>query len=282
MELAQLALNRAERERSERLAEVLPLLPGSDPTAQETPLPSASVLPSGVSLGAPRTRALAVRALVIVSTVGLVGCGGIGSTLDPAGPRAARIADLTSLLTAIAAVIFAAIVALLLLVIVRAAQGRTGRIRGLPSELVIIVVGGIVLPAIVLPLLWAVTLRDMRALAEPPGPPELTIDVVGHQFGYLVRYPGRELAIADTIRIPVGRTVVVRVTSNDVIHSFWVPRLMEKVDMIPGRTNERWVVADRAGRYLLQCSEFCGLYHARMRAWIEALPPAEFDAWLRR
>ena len=205
---------------------------------------------------------------------------GPGSVLDPAGPRAARIAELTWLLTALGAAVFLIVVAILLVVVVRAARGD-GPLRRLPSDLAMIVVGGIVLPAIVLPLLWAVTLRDMRALAEPPGPPELTIEVVGHQFGYLVRYPGRELPVADTIRIPVGRTVVVRVSSSDVIHSFWVPRLMEKVDMIPGRTNERWVVADRPGRYLLQCAEFCGLYHAQMRAWIEALPPAEFDAWLR-
>ena len=206
---------------------------------------------------------------------------GPGSVLDPAGPRAARIAELTWLLTALGTAVFLIVVALLLVVIVRSLRGPSRPIRRLPSDLAIIVAGGIVLPAIVLPFLWGVTLRDMRALAEPPGPPELTIEVVGHQFGYLVRYPGRDLVAADTIRIPVGRTVVVRVTSSDVIHSFWVPRLMEKVDMIPGRTNERWVVADRAGRYLLQCAEFCGLYHARMRAWVEALPPAEFDAWLR-
>lgn len=206
---------------------------------------------------------------------------GPGSVLDPAGPRAARIAELTWLLTALGTAVFLIVVALLLLVIVRSVRGSARPIRRLPSDLAIIVAGGIVLPAIVLPFLWAVTLRDMRALAEPPGPPELTIEIVGHQFGYLVRYPGRDLVAADAIRIPTGRTVMVRVTSSDVIHSFWVPRLMEKVDMIPGRTNERWVVADRAGRYLLQCAEFCGLYHARMRAWVEALPPAEFDAWLR-
>ena len=206
---------------------------------------------------------------------------GPGSVLDPAGPRAARIAELTWLLTALGTAVFLIVVALLLLVIVRSVRGSARPIRRLPSDLAIIVAGGIVLPAIVLPFLWAVTLRDMRALAEPPGPPELTIEIVGRQFGYLVRYPGRDLVATDTIRIPAGRTVIVRVTSSDVIHSFWVPRLMEKVDMIPGRTNERWVVADRAGRYLLQCAEFCGLYHARMRAWVEALPPAEFDAWLR-
>jgi len=221
-----------------------------------------------------------VRGVLLLALPLAASCAGPGSTLDPAGPRAARIADLTWLLTALGAAVFLVVVAILLFVIVRAVRGG-GPPRRLPSDLAIIITGGIVLPAIVLPFLWAVTLRDMRALAEPPGPPDIEIEVVGHQFGYLVRYPGRELAVADTIRIPVGRTVMVRVTSQDVIHSFWVPRLMEKVDMIPGRTNERWVVADRAGRYLLQCAEFCGLYHARMRAWIEALPAAEFDAWLR-
>src|SRR5688500_5010523 len=149
------------------------------------------------------------RALIPVSAA-LCSCAGPGSVLDPAGPRAARIADLTWLLTLLGAAVFLVVVAILLFVIVRAVRGG-GPARRLPSDLAIIITGGIVLPAIVLPFLWAVTLRDMRALAEPPGPPDIEIEVVGHQFGYLVRYPGRELVVADTIRIPVGRTAMGRV-----------------------------------------------------------------------
>ncbi|MBX6342808.1 MAG: cytochrome c oxidase subunit II, partial [Thermomicrobiaceae bacterium] len=81
---------------------------------------------------------------------------------------------------------------------------------------------------------------------------------------------------------PAGQTVRLRVTSADVIHSFWVPRLMGKIDMIPGVRNQRWLVADQPGRYLVECSEFCGRWHARMRMEVVAVSPSEFQAWLAR
>jgi cytochrome c oxidase subunit II len=194
---------------------------------------------------------------------------------DPAGFRAERIAELAWLMTALAAAVLVLVGALLAVAIVRGVR-RSGPIRA--SETWLIVGGGIVLPALILPVLWVRTLVDMRDLARPPEPPALTIAVTGRQWSYEVRYPDQGITLTNEMRIPAGRVVLLRLTSDDVIHSFWAPRLFDKMDMIPGRTTELWLSA-RAGTYRVQCSEFCGLWHARHHMDIVVMPEAEFDRW---
>jgi cytochrome c oxidase subunit 2 len=104
--------------------------------------------------------------------------------------------------------------------------------------------------------------------------------VIGHQWFWEVRYPGTNAVTANEIHIPVGVPVDVIATTDDVIHSFWVPELNRKIDMIPGRENRILLEADRAGRYRGQCAEFCGLQHANMSLYVFADPPARFRAWL--
>jgi cytochrome c oxidase subunit 2 len=209
--------------------------------------------------------------------LGLLACSGEASTLDPAGPRAARIAQLTWLLTGLGAAVYVLVLAALFLALRRSA-GRP--ILAAPGDTRLIVAGGIVLPALVIPLLWGLTLRDVAATLEPPTEPALTIEVTAHQWRYEVRYPEHGVTVEDEMRIPVGVTVRLRVTSADVIHSFWVPRLAGKLDMIPGRTNELWIQADEPGVYPAVCSEFCGLWHARMRMDVTAEDPRDFERWL--
>jgi len=199
-----------------------------------------------------------------------------GSILDPAGTRAARIAELTWLMTALAAAVFALVAGLLTLAIVRALR-RSGAARF--SETWLIVAGGIVLPAVILPVLWVRTLIDMRDLSQPPEPPALTVEVTARQWSYEVRYPDHGITVTNELRIPAERVVLMRLRSDDVIHSFWAPRLFDKMDMIPGRTNERWLSA-RPGSYLVQCSEFCGTWHALHRFEINAVSQADFDRWV--
>jgi cytochrome c oxidase subunit 2 len=136
-----------------------------------------------------------------------------------------------------------------------------------------------VLPLVVLPLIWTLTLVSMRQAAERPEP-AVTIEVTAHQWWYEVRYPGSGVVLQDELRIPAGRPVLLRLQSADVIHSFWVPRLAGKMDMIPGRTNELVLEATRPGRYFGQCAEFCGLWHARMHFEVVAEEPAAFERWL--
>jgi cytochrome c oxidase subunit 2 len=111
----------------------------------------------------------------------------------------------------------------------------------------------------------------------------LAVEVTGNQWWWYIRYPNdyasRIIVTANEIHIPIGRPVMIRGTSNDVIHSFWVPNLQGKRDLIPSRVTTEWIRADRAGRFRGQCAEFCGLQHAHMALWIVAEPPGQFQAW---
>lgn len=109
----------------------------------------------------------------------------------------------------------------------------------------------------------------------------LEVKVEGHQFYWQFQYPNGVIAV-DRLRAPVGQTVRLEVTSpdDDVIHSWWIPALGGKIDAIPGRVNETWFRAKRAGVFTGQCAEFCGIQHAVMTATVEAMPRKDFEAWL--
>jgi cytochrome c oxidase subunit II len=123
-----------------------------------------------------------------------------------------------------------------------------------------------------------------RAYAVTPvsGRP-LQISVVGHQWWWEVQYAdsvnSRSLTTANEIHLPVGRTVILKMTSHDVIHSFWVPNLAGKKDLVPGYSTTTWLRADRPGIYRGQCAEFCGHQHALMGLLVIAEPPAQFARW---
>lgn len=125
----------------------------------------------------------------------------------------------------------------------------------------------------------------LSAVAAPAGKAALTIEVAGRQWWWEVRYQGSDptktLVTANEIHIPVGEPVHVRLVGGDVIHSFWVPKLGGKTDMIPGQVNYTWLQADKPGVYRGQCGEFCGAQHAHMALYVVAQPRAEFDAWMR-
>jgi cytochrome c oxidase subunit 2 len=144
-----------------------------------------------------------------------------------------------------------------------------------------IVIAGLVVSGAILAGTFAVSLRAMNALADPPGRPVLTIEVIGRNWWWEARYPNGAVT-ANEIHIPAGRAVEVKLSTADVIHSFWVPQLNVKQDQVPRMDNRLWLRADEPGRYRGQCAEFCGLQHARMVFWVEAQPPAQFDQWLAR
>jgi cytochrome c oxidase subunit 2 len=217
------------------------------------------------------------RRALIVAAAAPVACGGDASTLDPAGPYAARIAELAWLMTAMSVAVVAIVAVLLGIAIVRRSRPEIWR-EGRISDSALIVGGGILLPALVLPVLWAVTLRDMRALTDVSSPAAVTIEITAHQWWYEVRYPEHDRTFRDEVFIPAGQTILLRVTSVDVIHSLWIPRLNGKIDMIPGRTNELRIEASRPGSYPVLCAEFCGLHHADMRMRVTAETPAAFGA----
>jgi len=121
-------------------------------------------------------------------------------------------------------------------------------------------------------------------MSSPGVPDPVGITVTGHQWWWEVRYddptPKNIVLTANEIHVPVGRPISLTLTSADVIHSFWVPSLNGKRDLIPGQNATTWFVADKPGVYRGQCAEFCGLQHAKMDIFVVADPPEAFAAWL--
>jgi cytochrome c oxidase subunit 2 len=132
-------------------------------------------------------------------------------------------------------------------------------------------------------VVWS--LAALGTIAGPSGSAGLAVHVTGHQFWWEVRYigaDGRGFLTANEIHIPVGVPVRVELSSADVIHSFWVPKLVGKMQMIPGQTNVTWMQADTAGAYRGECTQLCGLQHAHMAMTVIAEPSAAFTAWWNR
>jgi len=129
--------------------------------------------------------------------------------------------------------------------------------------------------------IWSMV--TLAKVAGPPSRPAVTIDIIGHQWWWEARYNAepaqRSFSTANELHIPVGQPVRLRLTGQDVIHSFWVPQLAGKTDTIPGLTNIAWLQADQPGVYYGQCTEYCGHQHAKMGVIVVAEPPAAFDAW---
>lgn len=127
------------------------------------------------------------------------------------------------------------------------------------------------------------TFTTLAAVSTAPSTPRVNIHVVGHQWWWEVRYDSNEAArvftTANEIHIPTGQPVGVTLSSVDVIHSFWVPELSGKTDLIPGQQNQTWIEADRPGTYRGQCGEYCGLQHAHMALSVVAEPAEQFEAW---
>ncbi|MFF5074870.1 cytochrome c oxidase subunit II [Micromonospora olivasterospora] len=210
----------------------------------------------------------------------LAGCsGGSPSALDAHGAGAIRVANLWWLLFWISVAVFVEVMALLAWALVF----RRGAVRvrhGQPLRFVAIAGAGV--PLLILVAVYAVGLRDLAALGTTSDPDAHTVEVIGHKWWWEVRYEGRSGATANEIHIPVGERVRVRLRTADVLHSFWVPQLMPKTDLISGEVRETWLRAERQGSYRGQCAEYCGTQHAHMAFLVVAESRADFDAYLAR
>jgi cytochrome c oxidase subunit 2 len=216
---------------------------------------------------------------VTVTCVLLSGCEGAPSTLDAKGEGASRIEGLWWVLFWIATAVFVAVLALLVFSIARARRREEEIKREVPRGELFIVLAGVVFPTVVLTAVFVLSLRDMASLSTTGRQARMTIEVIGHNWWWEARYPNGAIT-ANEMHIPVGEPVRVKLTTADVIHSFWVPQLQAKTDLITGRVNYTWLQADEPGRYRGQCAEFCGLQHANMIFFVEADPRQEFQAWL--
>ena len=207
------------------------------------------------------------------------GCNSNQSVTNPATTPASDIATLWWAMFAGAMVIFAVVLGLLVLAFVR--RGRPGSDGDDRTPYKVILGGGLAAPIVVLSILFVFVIRVMPAVsAPPPGSTRLTVEVIGHQWFWEARYPGTAAVTANEIHIPANTPVNMVARTADVIHSFWVPRLNRKIDMIPGRTNRIEFDAPQTGVYPGQCSEFCGLEHADMGLEVIVQKPAVFHRWL--
>ncbi|MRX52259.1 cytochrome c oxidase subunit II [Paracoccus sp. S-4012] len=206
----------------------------------------------------------------------LAGCDGPQSSLDPGGPAADSIHTLGTIMYVGAAAVTLLVTVLMLVPFLRRRERPVRRNLFLWG-------GGVVLPSVTLLFLVPYVMNVGHGMRDV-APTRVSVDVTGHMFWWDVAYrrvdglsgPART---ANEMRIPAGEPVELFLHAADVIHSFWVPSLAGKTDMIPGRVNRMVIEADQPGIYRGACAEYCGLQHSMMRVDVIAMPRAEFDAW---
>ena len=202
--------------------------------------------------------------------------------LDPQGPVSQAMADLWWLMLGLGGVVFVAVVVVLALGLFRRrppAEQETGPERRNAFGRWF-VVGGVVVPLLILLVVFGATVRAVQSVPTAAPPEALVIEVVGHQFWWEVRYPDAGVTVTDELHLPVGRPVNLQLSSADVIHSFWVPALAGKLDLLPDHPNTLVLEADEAGVHRSRCAEFCGLEHTKMVLTVVAEPEDRFASWV--
>jgi cytochrome c oxidase subunit II len=228
----------------------------------------------------------------------LAACAGPEDWLDTAGPAADTAATIWWILFWLGMAVYVVVMVLVVLAFRRGrrsdgtdpvlSEGSAGGVEEGRAPWRLVILGGIVGPAIVLlalnvitaPLSAAMGDRGASAIGADLETGEVVIDVVAEKFWWRVHYPGQDVVTANEIHIPTGEKVRLRITSADVIHSFWIPKLAGKIDATPGHTTELVLETDEPGRYRGRCTEYCGLAHAQMIVFVVAQEPDEFAGWL--
>jgi cytochrome c oxidase subunit II len=240
---------------------------------------------------AARTRWRITPLLTLLAGALYAGCGGPQSPLEPAGPYARSIANHWWLMLALGSVVFVVVFAFFIRALtvprnphsVGKDPADAGEDHGTTRLKSLVVAGsvGITIVILLVVMVQAIWVSRETQRSSPSGPVE--IEITGRQWWWEIRYlherADLQFITANELHIPVGEPVLLKLHSADVIHSFWVPNLQGKVDMIPGRQNELRIMADRAGEWRGQCAEFCGLQHAHMALVLVARPRAEFERW---
>jgi cytochrome c oxidase subunit 2 len=229
--------------------------------------------------------------IAFVALASLCGaCGGAQTSINPAGPQSSQISRLWWLMFYVCAFVFVLVIAATATAIRRRGNDQAEAFAVMnPSEQGEnrrrnAVVAATSLTILILFVFLVVSFSIGRSLTGDVATKNaLTIEITGHQWWWEVRYPDQSASniftTANEIHIPVGVPVTFNLRAADVIHSFWVPNLSGKKDLIPGKAASIWLQADQPGLYRGQCAEYCGLQHAHMALWIVAEPQAQFNAW---
>lgn len=238
---------------------------------------------------APRSRRSLRWLLTGALALALAGCAADApqDSLDPAGPAARSIDGLFQPVMVVAAIVFVVVQVLIVVMVVKFRR-REETEDTFPDQLhgnTRLEVGWTILPALVLAVVAVFTVPVIFELNEEPDE-ALRVDVTGSKYWWAYEYedqdlvPGGGIVTANELHIPAGEPVYLSMTSTDVIHSFWAPRLNGKRDVVPGRIHTWTMEADEPGVYSGQCAEFCGTSHANMRLKVVAHDAAGWDAWV--
>jgi cytochrome c oxidase subunit II len=215
----------------------------------------------------------------------------IQSALNPAGPNAGSISQLWWLMFVVCSIVFVLVMIAVLLSLRRRTAEPVNELAPTiePPEMEErrrrnVVISAVTITIVILFVFLTASYRTGRAISSNrPDKVGLSLDLTGHQWWWEARYNDVDASniftTANEIHIPVGVPVMFTLHGGDVIHSFWVPSLAGKKDLIPGKVNTIWIQADKPGVYRGQCAEYCGLQHAKMAFWIVAEPQEQFNAW---
>ena len=227
---------------------------------------------------------LLAAVLVLVSAApALAGNGGI-APIAPASPNAESIRSIWWLILGITFVIFVLVEATLIIFIVKYRRGRRPRtaegaqVHGHTRT----EIAWTIVPVLIVFAIIGFVFSELPNVTNAPAAnaaQKVDIQVEGHQYYWLYRYPGGQMSI-DTMAAPVGKVVNLTVNAADVIHAWWIPALGGQIDAIPGRTNHTWFQARSAGIYTGQCAQLCGIYHAQMKATVRVVSDARYRAFL--
>ena len=234
----------------------------------------------------PLAALLLAAAVLVVAAPALAGNGGF-APVEPESPNAQRITQTYWFVVVFTGFIFVLVEGLLIAFVIKY------RRRGRPVEVEGPQIRGhhrleiawTIAPVVILAAIGSFVFYKLPGIKDVPSAEaagrRLDVVVEGRQFYFNYRYPGGVIAV-DRLRVPVNRVVRLELVApvNDVIHSWWVPALGGKMDVIPGKPNETWFQAEKEGLYRGQCAELCGVQHAAMLTAVEVLPESEFDRWL--
>lgn len=203
-----------------------------------------------------------------------------GNVFNPNSPQAQAIANLFIWSLIISGIIFAIVTGGVIYSIYRYRYRPESAVPQQVAGHTGLEIAWTATPALILVVMFGFSIYVMR-VADPDPPDNRPPDIVvtGHQWWWEVEYPQSGIVTANEIHIPIGKQILVRLESDDVIHDFWVPELGPKRDMIPGNPNHIWIAATKPGVYRGACAEYCGAQHAWMRILVIAQPQDEFTAW---
>lgn len=217
---------------------------------------------------------------LVTAILGLTaGCGRVPSVFRSEAQGADEIRTLAIIVLAICGAVFLFVEILLFLSVLRFRNRREEEAAQTYGNARLEIVWTAV-PALILAVMFFLTVRTMSSVVALPGG-DLTVRVVAHQWWWEFQYPQLKIVTANELHVPTGKGIKVELQSADVIHSFWVPQLAGKTDLIPGRINETAFFDIKPGTYLGACAEFCGVQHAHMRFKVIAEPMDRFLAWAK-